>query len=124
MRRTMATIAAVCCLMIVFTFSGCSMGLERDYYEDIHIQVETHPGEIIIREWRFLLGSGAEVYYKLGDIQILLGQLLGGNNGYCPFQNGQYSVTVEANEITIEWCRYPNSAANPWDNKVFELPFN
>lgn len=117
-----ALIAVVSCLIIFIIFGGCAS--EREYYDDIHVQLETHQAEIIIKEWSYLLGSGAEVYYKQDDKEILLGNLLGGDDGFCPFKEGLYCVDVDGNNLTIEWCRFPNNKENAWEKKVFELPLN
>ena len=115
-----APIAVVSCLLLLMIFSGC--GSEREYHDDINIQLESNQAEIIIREWQFLLGSGAEIYYNDGDEEILLGQLAGGDDGFCPFKEGLYSVSVDDKEVTIEWCIYPNEKEKPWEKKTFELP--
>lgn len=117
-----ALIAVVCCLIISFIFGGC--GLDREYYDDIHIRLETYGAEIIIREWSFLMGSGAEIYYKDGDEEILLGQTPGGDDGFCPFKEGLYSIEVNDNKLTIEWCRFPANKEKPWEKETFELPAN
>lgn len=111
-------LAAAVCLMILFTFSGC--GSNRNYLDDIHIQLEKPESEII-REWTFLLGSGAEIYYKDAKKQIMLGQLSGGDDGYCAFKDGRYPVEVDGSKLTIKWCSVP-SASIPWKEQTFELP--
>ena len=130
-----ALIVIVSCLIIVFTFSGCrgidkirgfllASFLQRGYHEDICIPLETHEGEIIIREWTFLLGSGAEIYYKIDGKEIKLGQLPGGDDGYCPFQAGRYSVTVDGNILTIEWDDSPGGEYIPNHTETFNLSIN
>lgn len=115
-----ALIVALSCLIILFTFSGCDS--RREYNDDIHLQLEEHQAEIVIREWSYLLGSGAEVYYRDKDKDVLLGNLLGGDDGFCPFKEGLYAVTFDDNKLTIEWCRFPNSERDSWETKTFELP--
>ena len=117
-----ALIAIVSCLIIVFTFSGCDSG--RDYLDDLCIPLETHEGEIIIREWTFFLGSGAEIYYKVDGKEIMLGQLPGGDDGFCPFKAGLYSVTVDGNKFTIQWDDKPGGEYIPNHTETFELPSN
>ena len=113
-----ALIAVVGCLILSFIFSGCDFGLgKREYHDDIHIELETRQGELIIREWVYLLGSGSEVYYKEGKKEILLARLVGGDDGYCPFEDGQYSVTVDDDEVTIEWYAEPR-----WEKVTLQLP--
>ena len=115
-----ALIVAISCLLILLTLSGC--GFEREYNDDIIIQLEDRDGEIVIKEWSFLMGSGAEVYYRNGKNDMKLGSLLGGDDGFCPFKEGLYTVTVSGNEVTIEWDRLPADSTIPWEKKTFELP--
>ncbi len=110
----------LCLLMVLFVFGGCSSA--REYHDDIHVQLENRQAEAIIREWSYLLGSGAEVYYRDADEETLLGKLLGGDDGFCPFKEGLYSVSVEDNQLTIEWCRLPADKEKAWDKKAFVLP--
>ena len=123
--KRIALIAGISCLVIVGFLAIMFISddsFDREYYDDIHIQLESHQAEIIIREWSFLLGSGAEVYYKEGRKEILLGNLSGGDNGYCPFKEGQYSVEFEDNKVIIEWDSKPSNNEIPWEKEVFELP--
>ena len=117
-------IVAISCLMILFTFSGCgSGGLDREYYDDLNISLETQDGEIIIKEWEFLLGSGAEVYYRENGKDILLGKLSGSDDGFCPFKEGLYELTQEGNTVTIKWCFKPSDKDKTnWRSDTFELP--
>lgn len=125
--KRIAIIAGISCLVVVGFLAIMFVSddsFDREYLDDIHIQVETRQAEIIIREWRFLLGSGAEVYYKEGRKEILLGNLSGGDNGYCPFKEGQYSVEFEDNKVIIEWDSKPSNNEIPWKKEIFELPSN
>lgn len=127
-RKTLITVViclsilliVVSCLIILYIFDN---SFERQYHEDIHIQLETRQAEIIIKEWSFLLGSGAEVYYKDDDKEILLGRLSGADDGFCPFKEGLYTVEVDDSKLTIEWCKDPSNQAN-WGKEIFELPSN
>ncbi len=116
------TLFIVICLLISFVFNGCFY--EREYRDDICVKLENSQAEIIIREWSFLSGSGAEIYYKYDDEEILLGKIQGGDDGYCPFEDGLYSVEVDDNKLAIEWCRFPSDKEKPWEQQVFELPSN
>ena len=115
-------IAVLGCALLLSSFSGCASG--REYCEDIRISLESDQAEIIIREWSFLLGSGAEVYYKNDTTEVLLGTLPGGDDGFCPFKEGQYAVTVQDNQVTIEWNRFPTGDRESWEKKTFELPYD
>ena len=68
------------------------------------------------------MGSGAEVYYRDDDKETLLGNLLGGDDGFCPFKEGLYSVEVDDNGLIIEWCRFPNSKMGSWEKTFFKIP--
>lgn len=120
--KTRALVIVIICLILSFALCGCDSG--REYRDDICIQLKDDQGEIVIKEWSFLLGSGAEVYYKNGSEEVLLGQLTGGDDGFCPFEEGLYSVEVDSNNLTIEWCIYPAKKDEPWDKKTFEIPLN
>lgn len=114
-------IIAVGCFT-AFSFSAINDFYSRAYKEDISIQLETQQAEIVIREWTYLLGSGAEIYYKKEGKEVMMGQLSGGDNGFCPFEAGQYSINVDGNKLIIEWSRFPQSS---YDNKkIFDLPAN
>ena len=60
-------IMLLCLFFFVLTcLCGCGQS-EREYNVDIVYQLQDGTGVIIIKEWRFLLGSGAEIYFKQGD---------------------------------------------------------
>ncbi len=118
-----AIIALAGCLLLVLMLAGC--GSEREYLEDICVPVEGRQAEIVIREWTFLLGSGSEIYFRQNGKEVMLGQLQGGDDAFCPFQAGQYRVTFDDSTVTIEWCIYPNATGaqeENWEKKVFEFP--
>ena len=88
--------------VILCCFCSCSLGFEREYYDDIVITLQDREGVLVIKEWEFLLGSGAEIYYRYKDQKpILLGKTLGGDDGYCPFKNGNYEITQNADSVDI-----------------------
>ena len=120
-------ICIVIAVVLIFLFIALvSVGFffSRDYNKDICIPLEEQVGEIVIREWSWGLGSGAEIYYRVGLIELELGRVTGGDDGYCPFEAGQYAVTVNGNEVTINWNF--TSAANigkHWDRtETFVIP--
>lgn len=107
-------------LIPLFILGGC--GSEREYFADIRIPLETDKEEIIIKEWAFLLGSGAEIYYSDGDKEVLMGKLSGADDGFCPFKEGLYEVTVEDDKVIIKWSKNGSDDSNVWHEDVFELP--
>ena len=91
---------------------------DREYLPDLTVSLEDRPGQIVIKEWRFLLGSGAEIYYKDGGKLTLLGSAGGGDDGYCPFADGKYTLSLEENELLIRW----HAMDDVWREKRFTLP--
>ena len=91
---------------------------DREYMPEIVVPLEDSSGEIVIKEWRFLLGSGAEIYYKEGRKLALLGTTTGGDDGYCPFMAGEYTLSVEENMLRVRW----HAVDDVWREKTFPLP--
>lgn len=117
---TIAIIAIGC--YIAVCLSAANNITSRIYKDDIIIQMEDRQAEIIIREWTYLLASGAEVYYKKDGKEVKIGQLLGGDDGFCPFEAGLYSVDIDENKLIIEWCRFSNGEYD--SKKVLDIPGN
>lgn len=107
-------------MLSLFIFVGCDTG--REYHDDIHIQLENHKAEIIIKEWQYLLGSGAEVYYKNDGKEILLGKISGGDDGFCPFKEGLYQLTQVDDAVTIKWAFRSSDDQKNWRSETFNLP--
>ena len=102
---------------------GCN-ATERDYYDDIIFPLHDSSEKIIIKEWSWLQGSGAEIYYHKDDASpILLGKTTGTDDGFCPFQEGLYEITQRNRSVTIKWCVDPSEVdKDNWRSKTFELP--
>lgn len=109
--------ASVFVLAILVLFSGCSSG--REYKDDIVVELTDREGTLIIREWSFLLGSGAEVYYDYGWRSIRLGQTSGADDGYCPFEAGRYRVTQKEDTVELSWR---SNSVGVWRSQTFDLP--
>ncbi len=79
--------------------------LGREYLEDLYVDVPDTEYRLLIKEWSWLLGSGEEVYLIRSENAKpeLLGSLTGGDDGYCPFANGDYRITYADGTITISW---------------------
>ncbi len=113
----------LCLVLFALCLSGCGLGSGREYLNDIVIPLQSRQAKVIIREWKFLLGSGAEIYYKDSNGKVLLGQVSGGDDGHCPFKEGLYSVEVKDNELIIEVGRRMD-AGIIWSTETFTLPNN
>ncbi len=112
-------IGVVCVCLLLSALCGCSAS-GREYKEDIVMELADREGVLIIREWSFLLGSGAEVYYDYGwRSPILLGQTSGADDGYCPFEVGEYRVTQEEDTVSVSWRA---NGAGAWRSQTFDLP--
>ena len=112
-------------LMILATvifccFCSCGSVSNREYYDDIVIELQDREGVLVIKEWEFLLGSGAEIYYRYKDQKtILLGKTVGGDDGYCPFKNGNYEITQNADSVDISLSGSDLDKRTPYS---FDLP--
>ncbi len=104
-------------LVAVLLFAGCNAS-GRDYHEDIILPLENSDGELVIKEWSFLMGSGAEIYYRSAGEMVLLGKTAGADDGYCPFADGKYSISEDGNTITVRWL----SSSDIWGEEQFTLP--
>ena len=51
--------------------------------------------------------------------KVYLGDAGGGDDGYCPFEDGEYEITYQESDNTIT-VRWHNSF--DWEEVVFELP--
>lgn len=106
--------------LLLFILTACnSTILEREYLEDIHVPLENHDGTIIIREWNFLQGSGAEIYYQEGNNTKFLGKCSGADDGVCPFQAGLYMLEENGDEITIRWFFNRVDHKEIWHSETF-----
>lgn len=114
----------LCLLSIALTcFCGCGE-FEREYNDDIVYELQNGTDFIIIKEWKFLMVSGAEIYYKQGnEAPVLLGETAGADDGFCPFEKGLYEITQEEGSICVSWCFDPaNDDRASWHSKSFDLP--
>ena len=100
-------ICNVCLLLLLaLAFVSCQNPLgDREYMEDLYIEIPDSANKLLIREWTYLLGSGAEVYWVSSDEEktVLLGKLTGGDDGYCPFNDGKYNVSFAGDRVTFSW---------------------
>lgn len=119
------TIAFILALVFILGLAGCST-TEREYYEDIIVPLQDASDQLIIKEWSYLLGSGAEVYYQKENSQpVLLGKTTGADDGFCPFKEGLYEITQAGNSITVKWRFHPaDKDKTNWRSKTFHLPSN
>ncbi len=100
-------------LAILLTFAllpavvfNCSDGFSREYLDDLYVDIPDTESQLLIKEWRFLLGSGTEVYYisSAGAKAQFLGKTTGGDDGYCPFHDGKYSISYSEGVVTLSWA--------------------
>lgn len=111
-------LSVICLCLLLSALCGCSSS--REYKDDIVIELTDREGVLIIREWSFLMGSGAEVYYDYGwRSPILLGQTSGADDGYCPFEAGRYRVTQKEDAVELSWR---SNSAGVWRSQTFDLP--
>lgn len=123
MKRPNKVMALLCALLLI-TACACACGTsEREYNEDIVYELDDG-SSIIIKEWSYLLGSGAEIYFKKGNEKpVLIGNTTGGDDGFRPFEAGLFEITQDENALHISWCFAPSdNDKSKWRSKTFELP--
>ena len=95
----------------------------RDYLDDIEIVAPAGDYSLVVKEWGFLLGGGAEIYYKKDDNLKLLGELHTDDVVH-PFHLNMYTIQWGEGKITIHY--YSGTLAenaedeNTWRFKTFE----
>lgn len=118
-KKLILIVIGVLVCVIFGAFCGCAAS-GREYNDDITVLLPDRDGVLVIREWSVLLGSGAEVYYDYGwRAPILLGQTSGADDGYCPFEAGEYRITQEEDAVTLAWRA---TDAGVWRSATFDLP--
>ena len=121
----MKTNKCLVCLLIfsLLILSSCSNPLgSREYYEDLYVDVPDTSYQLVIKEWNYLLGSGADVYFVDPTNQdlLFLGNLSGGDDGYCPFKDGKYSIEYMYGYVKISWSFTGSDTYSR--SERFELP--
>ena len=110
-------------LCVFCLLSACCSGCRLFYETKITIEIPDSEDVIIIKEWAFLLGSGAEIYYKKPyRFATEIGTTSGADNGYCPFKNGEYSYAIHEDSIYIRWRTSWRQNTQNWKSKTFEFP--
>ena len=102
---------AVVCILVLALIALCIVisVIEpvggREYLPDLYVEVPDTEYVLLIKEWRYLQGSGEEVYLvsPSGEKTTLLGKLTGGDDGYCPFADGKYEVRYEDGAVLLSW---------------------
>ena len=121
--KTIMKVSAI--WILVIALAGCAP-MEREYHADLVVPLQDPSEQLVIKEWSFLQGSGAEVYYqKDGAEPVLLGKTTGGDDGFCPFREGLYEITQDGSALTVSWCFHPsdNDKTN-WRSETFDLSFS
>lgn len=108
-------------LIALVIFTACHRD-DREFLADISVPLEDTSAEIVIKEWRWLSGSGAEIYYQKDDKLTLLGKTTGGDDGYCPFAAGKFTLNMEENELVVRWSFRGGDSETSWRENRFALP--
>ena len=107
-----------CILGLLITMLNWSHN-SREYQEDIIVKLSDSNSAILIKEWTFLLESGAEIYFLQDEKKIFLGETGSGDDGICSFQNGNYEILQNKDQsITVRW----QLNKKIWNEKTFLLP--
>ncbi len=101
---------------------------ERNYREDVYIDVPDSDLTLVVKQWYWLHGGGVEFYYVkerkiLKDKYIDLGQDTL-DSAYYPFETGEYEVINNQNgTFTVRWNKHPsNTSPQHWSEITFDFP--
>lgn len=114
------TAVVVAALTVVGVLFVLDSSFAKDYKDDLRIELAQNDGIIIVKEWSFLTGSGAEIYYEKDGEVVCLGST-DGNDGYLAFDDGKYTVTEGDGEVTLSWFYSKVSGKEDWRSKTFKL---
>ena len=95
------------------------------YLDDIEIVTPAGNYSLVVKEWGFLRGGGAEIYYKQDDNLVLLGEL-NTDDVVHPFHTNLYAIQWDEERITIRY--YSGTLVenaedeSTWRFKTFEVP--
>ena len=117
--RFWKTLIPIICVLLLIAILPILRFFTREYKKPLCIEISELDKTIVVEEWQWLLGSGAEIYLKDGWEKVYLGDAGGGDDGYCPFEDGEYEITYQESDNTIT-VRWHNSF--DWEEVVFELP--
>ena len=113
-------ISTLILLFCVYLAILSSWSSDKYYRDDIVVELENTDLTLVIKEWSWGLGSGATIYYidERGREKELTNKVGGGDDGFCPFANGEYEIIENGDgTITVKWY---NGAV--WREKIVELP--
>lgn len=124
----MKTLKFLICITLVICalLCSCSNPLgERTYREDLYINIPDTDYQLLIKEWSYLLGSGSEVYFVDPSKKkpVHLENIPGGDDGYCPFNDGNYSISYSNGTVTLYWSMH-GSIKEHTRNASFDLPID
>lgn len=108
-------------LLAVLLLSGCNIfdgWMEREYQEDLLIELTANDGMLIVKEWSLGLAGGAEIYYQTEKDTVFLGNTQT-DDGYLAFRDGEYTIYEQKGIITVSWNL--GSGNNTWRTKDFVL---
>ena len=125
-------VISIIILNILLLLSSCNRegGIfdDREFLDNIYVDVPETDYQLLIKEWRWLLGSGEEIYLidktKEDEEAVYLGKCTGGDDGYCPFNDGKYTVTYSDGKIEISWLfnQGGEESKEAWRSKTFDIP--
>jgi len=114
---TAVVVAALTVAGVLFVLNS---SFAKDYKDDLRIELAQNDGVIIVKEWSFLTGSGAEIYYEKDGEVVCLGST-DGNDGYLAFDDGKFTFTEGDGEVTLSWFYSKVSGKEDWRSKTFKL---
>ena len=124
----------ICCVIvlvlagsILFFYYGFVTNplLSRDYEdEDVVVPLQDPEEKLIIKEWTYSVGSGAEIYYQRGEEKpVMIGQA--SSDLDTPFKDGAFEIIQNGRSIEIRFrFRASEPDRSQWRSITLELPDN
>lgn len=121
--KTIIIVLVLSLVTCCFALQSCNEQFEAaEYKDDIIVTVPDSDETLVIKEWTFLLSSGAEIYLQKDNRLILLGETDGADDGYCPFADGKYQIINNKDgTITVKWLFNIAEDTEIWHEKQFDI---
>ena len=123
-RIALLTLVVLLLALVLLAF-GAARADWREWQEDLYLDIPQRQAQLIVREWGFLLGSGAELYYQEeGRPRVRLdGNLPGGDDGYQPFSRGEYQVEFTPDGCVLRWfVGITTGTDEGWMERAYTFP--
>ena len=121
-----AIVTAIVEALIVIILLSALISFFRGDARETYIDIPNTEYQLLIREEQFLFSSHGTVYFVENSWwkrDKKLGETRGGDDGYCPFANGDYEITYEDGVVYVSYdSTFKKDEYSNHDS--FELPID